>query len=142
MKKQTKFLSTFANIKIRPVVSEEKDKYLSVASLEKLKKFLPDINTEDNIDLLPIAFDACVVNRVNKNGEILKEFIDEENQATKKIINGKTYYIKNSSTINGVVKEKGYLSVAGKTLFYIKIGENIDYYDENGNLSDKNGNKI
>ena len=33
MKKQTKFLTTFANIKIRPVVSEEKDKYLSVASL-------------------------------------------------------------------------------------------------------------
>ena len=71
MKKQTKFLSTFANIKIRPVVSEEKDKYLSVASLEKLKKFLPDINTEDNIDLLPVAFDACVVNRVNKNGDVI-----------------------------------------------------------------------
>jgi hypothetical protein len=71
MKKQTKFLTTFSNIKIRPVVSEEKDKYLSVASLEKLKKFLPDINTEDNIDLLPIAFDACVVNRVNKNGDVI-----------------------------------------------------------------------
>ena len=71
MKKQTKFLTTFSNIKIRPVVSEEKDKYLSVASLEKLKKFLPEINTEDNIDLLPVAFDACVVNRVNKNGDVI-----------------------------------------------------------------------
>ena len=85
MKKQTKFLTTFANIKIRPVVSEEKDKYLSVASLEKLKKFLPDINTEDNIDLLPVAFDACVVNRVNKNGDV----IDGETAAkiTKNFIN-------------------------------------------------------
>ena len=71
MKKQTKFLTSFSNIKIRPIVSEEKDKYLSIASLEKLKKFLPDINTEDNIDLLPIAFDACVVNRINKNGDVM-----------------------------------------------------------------------
>jgi hypothetical protein len=70
MKKQ-KFETTFANIKIRPVVSEEKDKYLSVASLDKLKKFLPEINTDDNVDLLPVAFDACVVNRVNKNGDVI-----------------------------------------------------------------------
>ena len=72
MKKQKlKFESIFANIKIRPVVSEEKDKYLSVASLDKLRKFLPEINTEDNVDLLPVAFDACVVNRVNKNGDVI-----------------------------------------------------------------------
>jgi hypothetical protein len=72
MKKQKyKFETTFANIKIRPVVSEEKDKYLSIASLEKLRKFLPEINTEDNVDLLPVAFDACVVNRVNKNGDVI-----------------------------------------------------------------------
>jgi len=69
--KKNKFESIFANIKIRPVVSEEKDKYLSVASLDKLRKFLPDINTDDNVDLLPVAFDACVVNRVNKNGDVI-----------------------------------------------------------------------
>jgi hypothetical protein len=69
--KKYKYESLFANIKIRPVVSEEKDKYLSVASLNKLRKFLPDINTEDNVDLLPVAFDACVVNRVNKNGDVI-----------------------------------------------------------------------
>jgi hypothetical protein len=69
--KKNKFESIFANIKIRPIVSEEKDKYLSVASLDKLKKFLPNINTEDNIDLLPVAFDACFVNRVNKNGDVI-----------------------------------------------------------------------
>ena len=71
MKKQIKFLTTFSNIKIRPVVSEEKDKYLSVASLEKLRKFIPNIDLENNIDLLPVAFDACVVNRVNKNGDVI-----------------------------------------------------------------------
>jgi hypothetical protein len=69
--KKYKYESLFANIKIRPVVSEEKDKYLSVASLDKLRKFLPEINTEDNVDLLPVAFDACVVNRVNKNGDVI-----------------------------------------------------------------------
>ena len=69
--KKHKFESIFANIKIRPVVSEEKDKYLSVASLDKLRKFLPEINTDDNVDLLPVAFDACVVNRVNKNGDVI-----------------------------------------------------------------------
>ena len=71
MKNKFKFNSIFANIKIRPIVSEEKDKYLSVASLNKLRKFLPEINSEENIDLLPIAFDACVVNRVNKNGDVM-----------------------------------------------------------------------
>jgi hypothetical protein len=71
MKKQTKFLTTFSNIKIRPVVSEEKDKYLSLASTKQLKKFIPNIDTEANIDLLPVAFDACVVNRVNKNGDVI-----------------------------------------------------------------------
>lgn len=72
MKKQKyNFESTFANIKIRPIVSEEKDRYLSQASLNKLRKFLPEINTEDNVDLLPVAFDACVVNRVNKNGDVI-----------------------------------------------------------------------
>ena len=81
-----KYNSIFANLHIKPVVSEEKDKYLSLASMANLKKFLPDIDTEKNIDLLPIAFDACVVNRVNKNGdvinsstasEIIKNFINK-----------------------------------------------------------------
>ena len=81
-----KYNTTFANIQIKPVVSEEKDKYLSLASIANLKKFLPDVDTSKNIDLLPIAFDACVVNRVNKNGyvinsataaEMVKNFINK-----------------------------------------------------------------
>jgi hypothetical protein len=65
------FTTTFANLQIKPLVSEEKDKYLSLASIDSLKRFLPDIDTDKNIDLLPIAFDACVVNRVNKNGDVV-----------------------------------------------------------------------
>jgi len=72
MKKQkNKFTTIFSNINIRPVVSEEKDKYLSLASAQELKKFIPNIDTQANIDLLPIAFDACVVNRINKNGDVI-----------------------------------------------------------------------
>ena len=65
------FTTTFANLQIKPLISEEKDKYLSLASIDSLKKFVPDIDTDKNIDLLPIAFDACVVNRVNKNGDVV-----------------------------------------------------------------------
>jgi len=72
MKKQKfNFNTIFSNLKIRAVVSEEKDKYLSLASLDQLRQFIPNINLEDNIDLLPVAFDACVVNRVNKNGDVI-----------------------------------------------------------------------
>ena len=33
--------------------------------------FIPNVNTEKNVDLLPIAFNAAVVNRVNKNGDVI-----------------------------------------------------------------------
>ena len=63
--------SIFANIQLKPLVSEEKDKYLSLASINNLRKFLPNIDSVNNIDLLPVAFDACVVNRINKNGDVI-----------------------------------------------------------------------
>ena len=56
---------------VKPLVSEEKDKYLALASSRELSKFLPNIDTEKNVDLLPIAFNAAVVNRVNKNGDVI-----------------------------------------------------------------------
>jgi hypothetical protein len=71
MKNKFKNSTIFANLQIKPLVSEEKDKYLALASLSNLKKFVPDIDTDKNIDLLPIAFDACVVNRINKNGDVI-----------------------------------------------------------------------
>jgi hypothetical protein len=58
--------------KIHAVTPLEKDKYLSLASLENLKKFLPDIDTEKNIDIVPIAMDAFVANRLNSNGHGVK----------------------------------------------------------------------
>jgi len=56
---------------IRPLVSEEKDKYLAMASTLDVSNFIPEIDTSKNIDLLPIAFNACVANRVNRNGDVI-----------------------------------------------------------------------
>lgn len=65
------FKSSFASINVRPIVSAEKDQYLAQASLADVGKFIPNIDTEKNLDLLPVAFNACVVNRVNKNGDVI-----------------------------------------------------------------------
>ena len=56
---------------IKPLVSEEKDKYLAMASLIDIGEFIPEVDTKKNIDLLPIAFNAFVANRVNKNGDVV-----------------------------------------------------------------------
>lgn len=56
---------------VKPIVSEEKDKYLAIASLLDVGKFVPDLDTEANIDILPVAFNAFVANRANANGDIL-----------------------------------------------------------------------
>jgi hypothetical protein len=37
----------------------------------ELEKFLPDVDVEKNIDLLPVAFNAFVANRVNRNGDVV-----------------------------------------------------------------------
>jgi hypothetical protein len=68
--KEFPYYSTFSSV-IKPIVSADKDRYLAVASLEQIKAFLPAVNTEENHDLLPIAFNACVVNRVNKNDDLI-----------------------------------------------------------------------
>ena len=53
--KNHKYTTTFSSV-VKPVVSEEKDKYLALASMVELEKFLPDIDVEKNVDLLPVAF--------------------------------------------------------------------------------------
>jgi len=68
--KKIPFTQIFSSV-IKPLVSEEKDRLLSLASVQELSNFIPDIDTKRNIDLLPIAFDACVVNRLNKNGDLI-----------------------------------------------------------------------
>lgn len=68
--KDLPFRQSFSSI-IKPVVSKEKDELLAIASLNELSHFIPSIDTSRDIDLLPIAFNACVINRVNKNGDII-----------------------------------------------------------------------
>ena len=70
MQNKFPFETSFSCV-IKPLVSEEKDKYLALASLLDVANFIPDLDMEKNIDLLPIAFNACVVNRVNKNGDVI-----------------------------------------------------------------------
>lgn len=53
------------------MVSADKDKCLALASLTEIQNFLPNLDTDANLDLLPIAFNACVVNRVNKNKDVV-----------------------------------------------------------------------
>ena len=68
--KTTKYTTIFSS-EVKPIVSEEKDKYLALASLVDLEKFVPQVDTEKDVDLLPIAFNAFVANRVNKNGDVI-----------------------------------------------------------------------
>jgi len=65
-----KYITTFSSV-LKPLVSEEKDKYLALASLMQVGNFIPNVDTEKNVDLLPVAFNAAVVNRVNKNGDVI-----------------------------------------------------------------------
>ena len=62
---------TIFSSQIRAAVSEERDKYLALASLINVGDFIPDIDLENNVDLLPVAFNAFVANRVNKNGDVI-----------------------------------------------------------------------
>ena len=66
---KTQFITTFSSV-VKPLVSEEYDKYLALASLVNIGEFVPNID-DKNIDLLPIAFNAAVANRVNKNGDVI-----------------------------------------------------------------------
>ena len=68
--KEHKYTTTFSST-VKPLISEEKDKYLALASLEKVGDFVPDVDTDKNVDLLPVAFNAFVANRVNKNGDVI-----------------------------------------------------------------------
>ena len=68
--KEFKYKTSFSAT-LRPLVAEVKDKYLAMASLIDVGDFIPDIDTDSNVDLLPVAFNAFVANRVNKNGDVI-----------------------------------------------------------------------
>jgi len=46
-----KYKTTFSS-EVRSIVSEEKDKYLALASMIDVAKFVPDIDPEKQVDLL------------------------------------------------------------------------------------------
>ena len=96
------------------MVSEEKDKYLALASLAQLGDFLPNINTEKNVDLLPVAFNAAVINRVNKNGDV----IDTATAASlyKDFINKPINLEHNREKIIGVILTAGFSQFGSDTI--------------------------
>ena len=98
--------STLFSSSIRPLVSEEKDKYLSLASLIDVGNFIPNVNAESNMDLLPIAFNACVVNRVNKNGDVVDSAIASE--MYKNFINKPINIEHNRANVVGVILSAGF----------------------------------
>lgn len=104
--KQHKYTTTFGSIKIKPLVSSEKDEYLALASMEKLSDFIPEVNTEENVDLLPIAFNACVANRVNKNGDV----VDGETAIAmaKNFVNKQINIEHNRERVVGVILKAGF----------------------------------
>jgi hypothetical protein len=64
------YTSTFSAV-LKPLISEERDKYLAVASLKQIAKYIPsDVDSSTNVDLLPFACNAFVANRVNKNDDV------------------------------------------------------------------------
>lgn len=58
--------------KITPLIQEDTDKYLSLASKSKLKDFLPsNIDLDKKIDFLGFSGEFCTVNRLNSNADAI-----------------------------------------------------------------------
>lgn len=103
--KDFKYTTIFSS-EIKPLVSEEKDKYLAMASLIDVGEFIPNLDTEKNVDLLPIAFNACVINRANKNDDV----VDTEHGVTmaKHFINKPINIEHNRERVVGTILTAGY----------------------------------
>jgi hypothetical protein len=66
------FQTLFASEPIKVFLPEEKDINIAKAGIDSLKPFLDSsINLEKNYDLIGVAFNAFVVNRANKNGQVI-----------------------------------------------------------------------
>lgn len=69
--KEFKYKSSFSS-EIKCLISEEKDKYLSKASLENLAGLIPpELIAHASIDLLPFAANGALINFANRNGDAL-----------------------------------------------------------------------
>jgi hypothetical protein len=104
---KTKYTTIFSS-HIKPLVSEEKDKYLALASLVDLEEFVPSVDIEENYDLLPVAFNAFVANRVNKNGDV----VDTETALAmyKNFINKPVNIEHNRKSVIGTILTAGFSS--------------------------------
>ena len=100
-----KFTTIFSS-EVRPLITEEKDKYLAMASLLDVGDFIPDIDAEKDYDLLPVAFNAFVANRVNKNGDVVSgsKAVEISNSFINKPINVEH----NRDRVVGVILSAGY----------------------------------
>ena len=111
---KTKYTTIFSS-HIRPLVSEEKDQHLALASMVDLEKFVPEVDTDANYDLLPVAFNAFVANRVNKNGDV----VDTETAIAmhKNFVNKPVNIEHNRKSVIGTILTAGFSSFgADKTL--------------------------
>ena len=97
--------TTFSSV-LRPLVSEEKDKYLALASLAEVGGFIPNVDTEKNVDLFPVAFNAAVVNRVNRNGDVIDSLTALASY--KDFINKPINFEHNRERIVGVILTAGF----------------------------------
>lgn len=70
MAKNYKFKSVFS-CRISKIGGSELDKYVSLASLDKLKSLMPNIDLEANPDLIGAVLNAAVGNLSNLNGDCL-----------------------------------------------------------------------
>ena len=100
-----KYITTFSSV-LKPLVSEEKDKYLALASLIEVGSFIPNVDTEKNVDLLPVAFNAAVVNRVNRNGDVIDSLTALASY--KDFINKPINFEHNRERIVGVILTAGF----------------------------------
>lgn len=64
-----KYKATLDNISVACYPFGHKDFQVSKASLDELKKLSPNINLDDNPDLLGVSFNLAVPNMINHNGD-------------------------------------------------------------------------
>jgi len=107
-----KYITTFSSV-LKPLVSEEKDKYLALASLAEVGSFIPNVDTEKNVDLLPVAFNAAVVNRVNRNGDVIDSLTALASY--KDFINKPINFEHNREKIVGVILTAGFSEFGSDT---------------------------
>ena len=106
MLKKYPYESCFAGLIVKPLVSADKDKCLALASLIEVQQYLPNIDTKTNLDILPVAFNACVINRVNKN----KDVVDTQTAVAmyKNFVNKPINVEHNRQKIIGVILTAGF----------------------------------